>query len=76
MDMMSTNPSRKQRMVIRQVFFAIKWLYYSFTVFIAMFDVADYTNEVKRDSETLLIIRQIEVRSAFVNNYHKSYHMS
>jgi len=27
-----------------------------------MFDVADFTNEVKRDSETLLIIRQIEVR--------------
>ncbi|XP_021950474.1 protein vav isoform X2 [Folsomia candida] len=26
----------------------------------AMFDVADFTNEVKRDSETLLIIRQIE----------------
>jgi len=27
----------------------------------AMFDVAEYANEVKRDKETLLIIRQIEV---------------
>jgi len=26
-----------------------------------MTDVAEFTNEVKRDSETLLIIRQIEV---------------
>lgn len=29
----------------------------------AMTDVAEFTNEVKRDSETLMIIRQIEVPS-------------
>lgn len=31
----------------------------------AMTDVAEFTNEVKRDSETLMIIRQIEVSIAF-----------
>lgn len=35
----------------------------------AMTDVAEFTNEVKRDSETLMIIRQIEVRIGFVYDY-------